>query len=248
VQQIVEQQHQLSGAAAEELAGGILGSLALGTRLKGPGLLSVQRDHEGPFAGWRVEAMGLGYVRAMVPGAVHEAFAAEAHLNDAGPEDGTLRVTRQMADGGQPYKTILAAPAVPINELLNMHLIASEQVPARLLTDVERAVAVYVERFPGGETDWEPWESLSAVDAPVRDLSAEDNRALATAIVGGDDWRELRDYPVKFHCPCKRERYLNTLRGFGADQLRDLSDGHGMVNAVCDFCRKRFEFALDDLI
>ena len=157
IDEIVVQQHALSGAAADELAGGILGALALGTRLKGPGILSVQRDHEGPFGGWRVEAMGLGYVRGMVPGAVHEAFAADPVLSSVGPEDGTLRVTRQLNDGSQPYQTILAAPAVPITEVLNLHLIASEQVPARLLTDTKRGVAVYVERLPGGDTPWEPW-------------------------------------------------------------------------------------------
>ena len=89
-------------------------------------------------------------------------------LSAIAPEDGTLRVTRRkMADGGQPYQTILAAPAVPITEVLNLHLIASEQVPARLLTDVRLGVAAYVERLPGGDTPWEPWELLTQVDAPV---------------------------------------------------------------------------------
>ena len=41
---------------------------------------------------------------------------------------------------------------------------------------------------------------------------------------------------------------LETLRGFSPSQLRELSDGHGMINAVCDFCRTRYQFALDDLL
>ena len=245
---IVRQQHGLTDAVAEEFASGILGSLALGTRLKGPGMISVQRDHGGPFSSWRVEAMGLGYVRAMVPGSVHEELAADPVLMNSAPEDGTFRMTRQMADGGQPYETVLAAPAVPMVEIFNIHLIASEQVPARILIDPARGVAVYVERLPGGKEPWQPWEDLSSVDVPQRDLSATDNLALATAVAGDADWRQLREYQAQFYCPCSRERYQGTLRGFSPQQLKELSDGHGMINAVCDFCRTRYEFALDDLI
>ena len=65
-QLIGHEQHGLEGKPLRVLSNSILSSLLLATRLKGRGMLTWALDTEGLFDYCRIDAIGLGSVRALV--------------------------------------------------------------------------------------------------------------------------------------------------------------------------------------
>ena len=80
------------------------------------------------------------------------------------------------------------------------------------------------------------WEALSSTDLPQRDLSLSDRSATVSIVQRiGDSSRLSRASPYK------REKPIKTLSGL-ASSSSGLS-APMMINAVCDFCRTRYQFA-----
>lgn len=48
--------------------------------------------------------------------------------------------------------------------------------------------------------------------------------------------------PVRWHCPCTRERVANMLRSLGEDEVKDILAERGQVDVSCDFCGKPYAF------
>ena len=48
--------------------------------------------------------------------------------------------------------------------------------------------------------------------------------------------------PVKFFCPCSRQRARNTLLMLDEEELRDIISKEKVAEMTCDFCRTRYTF------
>jgi len=251
---ICHDQHALAPEAAASVAASIACALLLATRLKGSGLLTWTVQGEGALATHRVDAMGLGLVRAMIPPATHERLAARGPGEPLlGP--GRLQVTRQLEGSDQLYQSALAIDPghEAIATVANDFLACSDQIPARILLRVadglEEVVGLYLERLPC-ETRIPLPPAAGPLLAGTRDTLPDDadDAGLLRRLLADDGVKILRSYPVAFHCPCNRERYQATLRSFPREQILALGDGHGQVVARCDFCRTSHAFAIDDLL
>ncbi|MDA3961091.1 MAG: Hsp33 family molecular chaperone HslO [Planctomycetota bacterium] len=251
VEEVCVRQHGLGPRPATMLGEAIVAGLLLGTRLKGPGLLTAALAGEGAFRHFRVDAIGLGSVRAMVLPSTHEALAA---WNGVDPllSDGVLTVERRLQDDTQPYQSKLLVAGDAIPSVFNQFLVASEQVMAAIAVRVSdgEAVGVYVERLPGADVT----HPLNELVIEMRDanshpaLNEADNAALLSALCPEATFRELHAYDVGFHCPCSRDRYIATLRGFKQTELTSLTNGAGVIETVCDFCRTRYDIPLDEVL
>jgi len=256
VLEIGRDQHRLSDGPLALLGQAVLGSLLLATRLKGPGLLTLEVAGEGAFDRLRCDAIGLGSVRAMVPPTTQERLAA---WNGADPllDSGVLTVSRQLHHEDQPYQSKLLVGASDMARVCNDYLVTSEQVPAAIGVDLavagdqHTATALYLERLPGGDEE----HPLMRVLLELRDrpeLLGEhrhgDDEAVLRSLCPEATFRQLHRYRVGFHCPCSRERYIATLRNFSTEQLSELTNGAGVIDTVCEFCHSRYEIPLDDVI
>ena len=133
---IGHEQHGLVDGALRVLAQATATALLLGTRLKGQGLLTWQLSTDGLLSSMRVDAIGLGYARAMVS---KDAAAETADWNgfcDALTGKGTLSVTKQLAGRDQPYQSIIDVSG-SIASIANHYLEQSEQVTAVVGLDVQ---------------------------------------------------------------------------------------------------------------
>ena len=124
---------------------------------------------------------------------------------------------------------------------------------ARILLDItdEHCRGVLIERLPGCEEDaiWE--RILDTVDQPStwqQEVADKDLSGLAQHLFADTQLRTLHDYSVGFHCPCSRERYLNTLVGFPDKQLIGLVDDDGQIHCNCDFCHSTYAIPLDEVL
>lgn len=251
VRTIAVEQHTLAPGPAAVLGEALVGSLLLATRLKGPGLLTITLATDGVFDHLRCDAIGLGSVRGMVLPRTHTRLA-EWNGVDRLVGDGMLTVGRQLREEEEPYTSKLLVQADSAGRIVNDYLVASEQVPASVGVgvDAERASGIYLERLPGGDPEHPLMaELLRLRDAPAIDpAAAADPAAFLAQMCPEATFRQLHEYPVGFHCPCSRERYVANLRNFSTDQLRELSNGAGVVETLCDFCRSRYPIPLDDLV
>lgn len=52
---------------------------------------------------------------------------------------------------------------------------------------------------------------------------------------------------VNAHCRCSRERVQMFLTRFGREELADMREPDGNLSVTCEFCSKRYVFALDEI-
>jgi molecular chaperone Hsp33 len=60
-------------------------------------------------------------------------------------------------------------------------------------------------------------------------------------------WQALDARPVRFHCPCSRERAGATLALLGAQELAAMILEDGKAEVICNFCRARHDFSEAEL-
>lgn len=252
-QLIGHEQHGMAYDGLAFAAKGMIAALLMGTRLKGPGMLSLNVNCDaGRIRDFRIDAMGLGFVR----GLIRKIDNGEDLI-----ENGLFTVMKQIEGSDEPFQS-----SVPINHArlihaCNAYLRNSEQVQALMCHDtsvtdnnVDKANGFYLERLPAADKNPDChlsklYEELyeSGQDF-VRLDENDDDVAMVAELFGKDQFNKLNEYPVKFYCPCSRERYMETLRNFSKKQLQDLLNDHGMILTRCDFCQSEYEIALDDLI
>ena len=106
VQTIATDQHKLTGKPRDAMAGAIVGSLLLATRLKGVGMLNLEYESDGVLSYFRVDAIGLGSVRALVP-RMYPKHVLAGNGVDRLLGDGKLAITKQLESrGGKPASLI----------------------------------------------------------------------------------------------------------------------------------------------
>ena len=58
----------------------------------------------------------------------------------------------------------------------------------------------------------------------------------------------FKETKLKFGCSCKRKTLLYTLAKYPKDQLEEMSDGQKKISADCQFCGKKFQFFLQEIL
>ena len=58
----------------------------------------------------------------------------------------------------------------------------------------------------------------------------------------------FKETKLIFGCSCKRKTLLYTLAKYPKDQLEEMSDNQKKISADCQFCGKKFEFFLQEIL
>ncbi len=258
----IRRRHDLwptAAAAAGRLA---TGAVLLGASLKGDERVSLQIAGDGPLGtvaadSWLLPDGAIG-ARAYVGNP-----SVELPVNERGKFDvaaavgeGFLQVTRSRG-AGQPYVGIVALRSGEIAEDLALYLAQSEQMPAvvalGVLADPGGIVAaggILAHALPGaGERALAALEARAFALGPVTQLVAKHPSAFALlqAIAGDAPLRARRGVEVRFACRCNRQRVETLLAGLGADDLAALARERDTAEAICEYCKTRYEFTPPEL-
>lgn len=243
------------------------GALIMGIMLKHPEhLLTLRLRGDGPAGTLLVTANGAGEVRGLVSNPrpeVPQARDGKLDVSGVVGRTGHLTVTKDMGMR-HPYASTVEIVSGEVGQDLAYYLARSEQVPSavgigvfvRADGSVEAAGGYIVQLLPGlsEETVSGIEETIRALPHPTTMLRSGDSPEDILGRIFPDGYELLDRIPVRFHCPCTRERAERALLLLGSDALREMRDEgleRGHTEAVCQFCTAEYRFTtaeIDELI
>jgi molecular chaperone Hsp33 len=257
--------HEASAGATVALGRGLTAGLLLATLTKDDERATLQVLGDGPLGSLTVDATG-GTARAYVrnPAVKLPAAVAGARLSIAGlvGTSGLVSVVRDVGLGDN-FRGQTSLVSGEIDEDVAHYLNASEQIDSALGCDAlldgrgELLVAggVLVQALPGSAAAVQ----VEAARARLRDgalaramadpAAGHDVEALLAAVLGDDSGPvQLLDVrPVRFLCPCSRQRAGASLALLGDADLANMILDEGRAEVTCNFCRARYEFSETEL-
>lgn len=252
--------HDLYPTAAAALGRALTAGAIIGLNLKGQDILTLRINGNGPLGGIVVTANARGEVRGYV-GNPHTHLPAKApgklDVGGAVGREGLLHICKDMGLK-EPYTGSVPLVNGEIGEDLTRYFAESEQTPSAVALGVlvetdnrVRAAGGFMVQLMPGATDEcaerleENINRLPPVSRMVDEgLTPED---IAEEILAGMDYQVLEAVPLKFLCPCSRERSEQILAGMGPKELASMLREQGAAELVCSFCGTRHCFTESQL-
>lgn len=97
----------------------------------------------------------------------------------------------------------------------------------------------------------EDWQRARILAATVEDHELIDPtlppEKLLLRLFHEEGVRAFARQPIAAHCRCSRERVQMFLSRFGADDLASMREPDGGLSVTCEFCSKKYVFAMDEI-
>lgn len=227
--------------------------------------LTVEVKGDGPIGKILVTATGGGEVRGMVSNP-----AADERLAAPGREDGKLDVRAVVGTEGflsvsknlgmrEPYQGMVELRSGEIGDDLAYYLAQSEQTPSAVGVGVlatpdhliQAAGGYLVQLLPGLSDDEIAAieRRIAALPHPTQLIREGVTPEGVLGLIFPEGYTELDRYPVRFHCPCSRERFSAGIVSLGADEVRRIIEEEEApyTETVCHFCNERYRFSPDEM-
>lgn len=240
------------------------GTLLFGAMLKEEGhMVTVRMQGNGPAGVLLASANGNGEVRGLVSNPRPEVDQVNelGKLNVSGVvgTEGRLTVTREIGLP-QPHTSTVEIVSGEIGEDLAHFLATSEQIPSAVgigvfvqpSGDVEAAGGYMVQLMPGIKDNQiaEIEELIRNLPHPTTMLRDGVRPEQMLGRIFSRDLQILENKPVRFHCPCSRERAERALLLLGAEEIRNLIEADaakGVSELKCQFCTAAYTFTVQEL-
>lgn len=239
-------------AVGDLLARALLVVATLSSGIKFKGRISLQLQSSGPLKLLMADCTEDGGLRgiarlqegAEVPTTCEALFSGLA-------ADGILTLTLDPPDGGQRWQGIVPLEGNDLAEAIEAYFVRSEQLNTRIKLAVGqgRAVALMIQEMPGQADDHDGWNRLQHLVATVKSeemltLQSED---MFNRLFHQEKRRLFEARPLRFYCPCSRERVLDVLLGLGSEELGQMAEQDEVVEVRCQFCNRAYQFDPIDL-
>lgn len=199
-----------------------------------------------------------------------ETVAEQLEIEELQPEtvsevlgkEGTLTVVRGRRDG-------ISTPYTAVSEFLNGEIAAdmaryfaeSEQIPSAVAAGVKLSPTgevlasggVLIQRIAGTNLEEEIIQGLEermSVDLKLSDrlaAGATHNEILKFLHQGATKHELLLERNLQFRCTCSRDRMSSALMMLGEDQIKQIQDEFGKIEARCPYCAATENFRLEEL-
>lgn len=244
---------KLSGEALALTAG-------LAAALKFEGSFSLQAKGDGPLSMLLADCTHAGALRGYAKVNAERLEALEARSAATLLGKGYLAFTCDQGPDMDRYQGIVAIEGETLTEMTAGYFRNSEQLDTYLrLACAEtphgwRASALLLERVAGTggleqrmdeEQQQEAWQTATILARTISDQELLDDNLPSEQVLHrlfhAEGLRLDRPKPLSYGCRCSRERLLNVLGGFNADDLDHMAD-EGTITMTCEFCNFDFRF------
>jgi molecular chaperone Hsp33 len=255
---------QATGPAATAALGRVAtGALLLGATLKKDRhLVTIQVRGGGPVGTVLVSANGRGEVRGLVGNPrpdIPETLNGKLNVAGAVGTKGRLTVIKDLGLR-EPYNSTVELVSGEIGKDFAHYFARSEQLPSAVglgvfvdRTGHVEAAGGYIIQLMGGlgDDDVQAIErEVAALPHPTTMIRAGETPEDILARVFGDAFNVLGRTPVRFHCPCNRDRAERALILLGPgeiDAIMEQQADRGHSDVTCEFCGTNYRFSLKQL-
>jgi molecular chaperone Hsp33 len=259
---VVEEARRRHGTfptATAALGRTLTAGLLLGATMKDEEGLSIELVGDGPLRRIMVTTNGGGRVRGYVSRPATHLPSKNGKLDVAGAiGDGLLCVMRTQPWNKEPYRSVMKLVSGEIAEDITHYLVTSEQMPSATALGVfvntdgtVGAAGGYLVQVLNGAADGlaelieQNVAGLPHVTSLIR--RGDGPQEILTAVLAGLDVRPIGDEPVRFACPCSRDRVLGALLLLGPREIEDMIHTGGHAEVRCEFCAEQYRVDRDEL-
>lgn len=259
----LQERHGLFPVPAAAVGRTAMGALLLaGAALKEKEqLLTIEIRGDGPIGRILCTANGAGEVRGLATDPrVHAESIAEGKLNVAGVvgTQGYLSVSRDLGMR-DVYQGTVELISGEIAEDIAFYLGRSEQIPSAVALgvfvaadgSVVAAGGYLIQLLPGlDEASIREIETqVASLPHPTRLIRDGVSPEEVLSRVFGGDVAILDRYPVRFGCPCSRERFQAALVTLGHEEMTRIieEEENDVTELVCHFCNEAYHFSREDM-
>jgi molecular chaperone Hsp33 len=238
-------------------------ALLLGATLKKANhLVTVQVKGGGPVGTVLASANGRGEVRGLVGNPRPDVpDMVDGKLNVSGAVGATGRLT-VIKDLGlrEPYNSTVELVSGEIGQDFAHYFARSEQIPSAVglgvfvdRTGGVEAAGGFLIQVLGGLSDEEVAaieRDVAALPHPTTMIRRGESPEEVLGRVFGEAFQVLEHTPVRFHCPCNRDRAERALILLGPGEIDAIiaQQAHrGHSDVTCEFCGSNYRFTLDQL-
>ena len=250
-----QRRHDTWSSATAALGRTIIGTQLLASSLKGDERITVQVNGDGPGGKIMADANGRGEMRGYITNP-----HVSLELNDKGKLDvrgvvgtnGSITVIKDL-NMREPFSGQVPIVDGELGMDFTYYLAVSEQingaVGVSVLVNPDETVCAaggfMIQLLPGASE-----ATISEIERRISEIpmvsklieQQEQPRDILNRLLGEENIRELEEMPVKFHCPCTRERFSAGLMSIGVEDLQHLIDEDHGAEVVCHFCGEKFHF------
>lgn len=251
--------HQQYPACVQTLLGELtVAATLLSANLKFDGSIVLQLQGNGPVALIVVECTSSLNIRA----------SATLREDAVIPDDGDLQSLINPDGQGQfivvidprrsgshltPYQGVVPMEGDSVAKVLEHYMRQSQQLDTRLwlAADSRQIGGLLLQRLPdhGGnehrsESVEPSWERACHLASTVKqeELLTLDPDTLAHRLFWEEQLLMFDPLPVRWHCPCSRERVAEMLRMLGSEEIQDILNERDSIEVACNFCGKPYHF------
>lgn len=250
--------HQTYPPCVQRLLGELTAAaVLLAANIKFDGSLVLQLQGDGPIALIVVECTSDLAIRATATLREGQPIPREGNLqrllNSQGQGRFIVLLDPQRKNDMQPYQGVVPLEGDTVAEVLEHYMHSSEQLDTRLWlgADANHVSGLLLQRIPkqgGSETAHEPeddtWERAVALASTIEadELLKLDIDTLIHRLYWEDPLLSFDPQPVRWHCPCTRDRVANMLRMLGQAEIDDILSQRDHIDVSCNFCGKPYQF------
>lgn len=252
-----QQVHNLSPVATAALGRLLTGASLMGAQLKQQrAALTLRIKGDGPIGALVASANSNGNVRGFAenPGCRTDYYDnGKLNVSNAVGKNGYLYVVRDYGTG-DPYNGVVELVSGEIAEDITSYYANSEQIPTvcalGVLVDKEDggvllAGGMLIQLLPGATA--EIAEKLEANIGKLESVTTMLAKGISTLdmcklALDGFEVEVLDEMPVNYYCTCSRARVEHSFATLQDEQLRDMVNSNGNVEAVCHYCNKKYIF------
>lgn len=255
-----QQRHDTWNTASAALGRAMVGSLLLGSTLKGDDKLTVKIQGNGPAGAIIIDSNGRGDVKG---------YIKNPHVSLPLNGQGKLDVRGAVGDQGiftvikdlglkEPFSGQTPIVSGELGEDFTYYLAVSEQIPSAVglsvLVDTDDSIRTaggfLLQIMPGAdETVIDSIENRLQELPRVSSLLDEGKspEEILKVLLNDTKVEVLEKMPVQFRCDCSKEKFATAIITLGADEIQEMMDEDHGAEAVCSFCGNKYHFDEQEL-
>ncbi|WP_413527561.1 Hsp33 family molecular chaperone HslO [Marinilactibacillus psychrotolerans] len=255
-----QKKHDSWSTATAALGRAMIGTTLLGATLKGREKITVRIEGNGPIGYLVIDSNGKGETKGYIHNPqVNLPLNSHGKLDVRGAvgTDGMLTVSKDLGMK-KPFVGQVPLVSGELGEDFTYYMANSEQVPSAIGVSVlvnpdetvKAAGGFMIQVLPNAKE-----KTIKKIETVIAELplvsrlmeNGETPDEILERLVGKDNYQLLETTPVQFKCDCSKERFGDAIISLGVDEIQNMIDEDHGAEAVCHFCRTKYQYTENDL-